>query len=129
MSTAGPDDLRVAEPFDLPDWIGSGECTWTASDSVGGGRVDGVLTGAGRLELAVLAADVAYPSAVVAERLRHATHQAWEHGQALLLADGTGYTLAVPGTVLDVDALCEAIRRFAGSVGADTARFTVAVRL
>lgn len=121
--------LRVADPFDLPEWIGTGECTWTTSDSVGRHRVDGVLAGAGKVELSVLAADVAHPAPVVGERLRHDIHQAWEHGQVLLLAEGERYLLAVPGTALDVDTLCEAVRRFARSVGAAAACFTVALQL
>lgn len=123
--------LRVADPFDLPGWIGSSECTWTTSVSVGRRQVDGVLAGVGKIELSVLAADVAFPAAVVGERLRHDTHQAWEHGQVLLLADGATerYLLAVPGTALDVDTLCEAIRRFARSVAAAPSCFTVALQL
>ncbi len=119
----------VADPFDLPDWIGAGECTWTTSDSVGQDRVDGVLEGAGTLRLSVLACDVAYPRAAVPERLRHDTHQAWTYGEVLVLREAAGYLLAVPGTALDVDLLCEAIRRFARAVGAKPAGFTVALQL
>lgn len=122
-------DLQVADPFDLPDWIGAAECTWTTTESVGRARVNGTLVGTDKLALSVIAADVAYPAAAVGERLRHDVHQAWEHGQVLLLTDGEQHTLAVPGTVLDVDTLYEVIRRFARSVGAQPASFTVALQL
>jgi len=121
--------LRVADPFDLPEWVGGTDCTWTSSDSVGGSLVDGVLAGTGKVELSVLAADVAYPRALVSERLRHDIHQAWVHGEVLLLCAGDRFTLAVPGTALDVDMLCAAIRRFARSVGAAPASFTIALQL
>ncbi len=120
---------RVCDPFDLPEWIGAGECTWTTSESVGRARVDGVLVGTEKMELSVLAADVAYPRAVVGEQLRHDVHQAWTHGQVLLLSQGERFVLAVPGTSLDVDTLYEVIRRFARSVGAQPASFTVALQL
>ena len=121
---------EVADPFDLPHWVGAGECVWTTSDSIGQARVEGVLSGgAGKVELAVLACDVAYPRPVLREQLRHDTHQAWAHGQVLLLADDYRFALPIPGTALDVDLLCEAIRRFARSVGAAPASFTVALQL
>ena len=120
---------EVADPFDLPHWVGAGECVWTTSDSIGQARVEGVLSGgAGKVELAVLACDVAYPRPVLREQLRHDTHQAWAHGQVLLLADDDRFALPIPGTALDVDLLCEAIRRFARSVGAAPASFTVALQ-
>ncbi len=121
--------LRRADPFDLPEWIGAGECTWTTSESVGRARVDGVLVGAEKLELSVLAADVAYPAAVVGEQLRHDIHQAWVHGQVLLLSEGDRFVLAIPGTSLEVATLYEVIRRFAQTVGAQPACFTVALQL
>ncbi|MDQ3103887.1 MAG: hypothetical protein M3Q87_01460 [Actinomycetota bacterium] len=125
--------VAVVDPFDLPEWVGLNECTWTTTDSVGRARVDGVLTdgvsaGPATVKLSVLAADVAYPAAVVGGRLRHDIHQAWVHGEVLLLSDG-GYILAVPGTELDVAALCEAIRRFARAVGATPTSFTIALQL
>ena len=121
---------ETADPFDLPDWVGGGECVWTTSDSIGDTRVEGVLSGeAGKIELSVLASDVAYPRPVLREQLRHDAHQAWAHGEVLLFADGDRFVLPVPGTNLDIDLLCEAIRRFARAVGAAPASFTVALQL
>lgn len=125
-------NVQVADPFDLPEWIGTRDCTWTTAGSVGDVHVPGVLRGGASdppLTLAVLAADVAYPRPVVRDQMRRDVHQAWVHGQVLLLADGDGFVLAVPGTTLDEDALCEALRRFARSVGALPRQFTVALRL
>lgn len=129
MTSVPESGLETADPFNLPDWIGTGDSTWTTSDSVGDARVDGVLVGTEKLELSVLAADVAYPAALVSERLRHDVHQAWVHGEVLLLSQGEGFVLAVPGTSLDVDTLYEVIRRFARAVGAAPASFTVALQL
>jgi hypothetical protein len=69
------------------------------------------------------------PPAVVSESVRHDAHQAWVHGQVLLLDTDSGFTVGVPGTGLGVELLCEAIRRFARGVGAAPTPFTVAVRL
>lgn len=124
----------VVDFFDLPDWIGATPCTWTTSVSLGEAWVHGQLVGSSdpavdRLGLAVQAVDVAYPAAVVTESVRHDAHQAWVHGQVLLLDTDNGFTVGVPGTGLGVELLCEAIRRFARGVGAATDTFTVAVRL
>lgn len=128
-TAVGDPGVHVADPFDLPEWIGTAECTWTTSESVGRARVDGILVGTEKLELSVLAADVAYPEPVVSEHLRHDVHQAWVHGQVLLLGERERFVLAVPGTTLDVDMLYEVIRRFARAVGAAPASFTVALQL
>jgi len=125
----------VTDPFDLPEWIGTHECTWTTRGSIGAARVAGVLRvsdevdGTGPIGVSVLAADVAYPRPVVDDRVRHDVHQAWVHGQVLVLDGGGHLLLAVPGTSLDVEHLCEAVRRFARAVGASPDRFTVALRL
>lgn len=135
MPEAAP---TVADPFDLPEWIGTHACTWTTRGSVGDVRVAGLLSGtdgAGAtastepLAVSVLAADVAYPRPVVDDQVRHDVHQAWVHGQVLLLDDAGDLVVAVPGTTLGVDSLCEAVRRFARAVGAEPERFTVALRL
>lgn len=125
----------VADPFDLPDWIGAHDATWTALGSVGAARVEGLLTAddLGRphepVALAVVGADVAYPAAVLTEQLRHDAHQAWVHGEVLLVVGHGRYQLPVPGTALGADLLCEAVRRFARAVGAKPDRMTVALRL
>ena len=128
---------RVADPFDLPDWIGSGDTTWTALGSVGDQRIAGLLTSDtgsdeplhDAVSLTVLAGDVAYPTSVLREDLRRGAHQAWVHGEVLMVCQNGRYVLAVPGTILDAGLLCEAVRRFARSVGAAPDTMTVALRL
>jgi len=130
-------EARVADPFDLPDWIGVGDTTWTALGSVGEQRIAGLLAGASgsgdpledAVSLTVLAGDVAYPAAVLREDVRRQAHQAWVHGEVLLICQNGRYLLAVPGTTLDAGLLCEAVRRFARSLGTDPERMTVALRL
>ncbi|MBA2640424.1 MAG: hypothetical protein H0U77_10695 [Nocardioidaceae bacterium] len=131
-------DQRVADPFDLPDWIGAHDTTWTALGAVGERQVHGLLSadsidGADPLHdavsLSVLSADVAYPEPVLSESLRRSAHQSWVHGEVLLVCHNGRFVLTVPGTGLGADLLCETIRRFARSVGAPTERLTVALRL
>lgn len=128
-------DARAADPFDLPDWIGAHDATWTALGSVGSARVKGLLTSDladprdEPVSLAVLGCDVAYPAPVLVEQLRHDAHQSWVHGEVLLVCEHGRYLLPVPGTALGADLLCEALRRFARAVGAKPDRMTVALRL
>ena len=130
-------DPGVADPFDLPDWIGAHDTTWTALGSVGDPRIAGLLTSDNgsadplhdAVSLTVLAGDVAYPAPVLRDDLRRRAHQSWVHGEVLLICQNGRYALAVPGTTLDAGLLCEAVRRFARSVGAGPNRMTVALRL
>jgi hypothetical protein len=76
-----------------------------------------------------LAADVAYPRPLLSDSWRHDAHQAWEHGQVLLLSYDGRLTLAVPGTAYSADGALEVLSRLAKAVGVDAARFTVCLRL
>ena len=73
------------DPFDLPDWLGEGEVTWTPDCGIHDSHlVGGSLTGGGEsLACALLAVDEAYPKPVADDELRHQAHQAWRHGQVL----------------------------------------------
>jgi len=130
-------EQRVADPFDLPDWIGAKDTTWTALGSVGDQRIAGLLTSDSgssdplddAVSLTVLAGDVAYPAPALREDMRRSAHQSWVHGEVLLICENGRYVLAVPGTSLDAGLVCEAISRFARSVGAGPSRLTVALRL
>ncbi len=130
-------EQQVADPFDLPDWIGAKDTTWTALGSVGDQRIAGLLTSDGgsadplddAVSLTLLAGDVAYPAPALREDMRRNAHQSWAHGEVLLICENGRYVLAVPGTELDAVLVCEAIRRFARAVGAGPNRLTVALRL
>lgn len=126
---------HVADPFDLPDWLGEHDLTWRADSSIGGPCAPGVLCASEelRLPLLVLGADTAFPQAVVSPSVRTAVHQAWTYSQVALLwaSDSTAgsYALAVPSTTMDVDLVCTALRRFAKAIGIAPSRVSVHIRL
>jgi hypothetical protein len=129
-----PQQVASVDAFDLPDWVGTGEVTWTARSSVRGAQhIAGLLEtrapGAQALPCDLLAADVAYPQPALPESWRRRAHQAWEHGQVLLVSLDGRLTLAVPGTAYSADGVLETIGRLALAVGVAPARFTVCLRL
>ncbi len=139
------EEIVPVDPFDLPDWLGESEVTWTAVSSLGGhhvaGRLDDALGGLvegpgpedGRPPRScgcdLLAADLAYPEPVMAERWRSLVHQAWWRGEALLVKLNGRLTVVMPGTEVTAEPALEAVRRLAKAVGAPSDRFTVALRL
>jgi hypothetical protein len=60
---------------------------------------------------------------------RRQVHQAWTHGQVLLVEYDERLTLAVPGTGFTADLALEAIGRLAKAVGAKPGKFLAALRL
>ena len=120
------------DPFDLPEWLGEGEVTWTPECGIHDGHlVAGWLSGgeADRLPCALLAVDEAYPAPVADDELRHQTHQAWRHGQVHLVTYAGGLTLAVPGTSFTADLVLDVLARLAKAVGARPESFSVLLRL
>ena len=128
MSTA--EDVQPVDPFDLPEWLGTGPVTWTAQSSVRSGhRVDGTLSGdGGSVDCDLLGADEAFPRPVLSEDWRRRSHQAWTHGEVLLVEYDGRLTLAVPGSSFTADLALEAIGRLAKAVGVRPAEFVVALR-
>jgi hypothetical protein len=132
--------VQEVDPFDLPEWLGEGEVTWVAESSLSGGPVvAGRLTvghpqvgappGGEPLACDLLAADRAFPRPVLDETWRTRAHQAWTHGQVLLVEYGGRLTLLVPATILDADRVLEALARLAKAVGVRRDRFVAALRL
>ncbi|HET6625312.1 MAG TPA: hypothetical protein VFG63_02885 [Nocardioidaceae bacterium] len=123
--------VSEADPFELPEWLGTAEVTWTARSSVRGEHlVSGWLSGGeGSLDCDLLAADQAFPRPVLDEQWRPRAHQQWTHGQVLLVEYDGRLTLAVPGTEFTADRLLEALARLAKAVGVPPARFVAALRL
>lgn len=127
--------VAAADPFELPDWLGTGPVTWTALSSVrGAGHITGSLAGAGagadgELACDLMAADVAYPQPLLDEGWRRQAHQAWELGQVLLVTCDGRLTLPVPGTAYSADGTLETIGRLAKALGVPASRFTVCLRL
>ena len=124
-------DVRAVDPFDLPEWLGEGEVTWTAATSVHTGHlVTGELTAAGgTLGCDLLGVDQAFPAPVLDDGWRRQCHQAWTHGQVLLVEYDDRLTLAVPGTGFTADRALEAIGRLAKAVGARPGSYLAALRL
>lgn len=126
-------DRQVAgvDPFDLPEWLGTEDVTWTATSSVRGEhRVTGALSGNDcSLACDLLAADQAFPTPVLPEDWRSRAHQAWTYGQVLLLDDTGRLTLAVPGTAFSADLALETLARLARGVGVEPSRFSARLRL
>lgn len=124
--------LTEVDPFDLPEWLGEEDVTWAAESGLRNGfAVAGVLTGDGHDPLAcdLLAVDEAFPEAVADERVRHDAHQAWRHGQVLLVSAADRLTLAVPGTGFDADLVLDALARLAKAVGASAEHYAVLLRI
>lgn len=125
-------EVRAVDPFDLPEWLGTGDVTWAAEggpDGATGHHLGGSLESAdGSLPCDLLAADPAYPAPIVDEGTRRSTHQAWHHGQVLLVEIGGRLTLTTPGIDLSADRVLVCVGRLARAVGADPARFAVVLR-
>jgi hypothetical protein len=124
--------VTSVDAFDLPEWLGVEEVTWTAATSLdAAARVAGTLSGpsGAALDCDVLASDLAYPRSVLEEKWRAAAHQAWQLGETQLLEYDGRLTLTVPGTTVGVELALDAVRRLARAVGAPSSRFTVAIRL
>ncbi len=125
-------EVTELDPFDLPDWLGEGEVTWSSERGLRSGHhVAGCLTGTTqeRLPCDLLAIDEAYPAPVVDGATRTRAHQAWKHGQVLLVAREGRATLAVPGTGFTADLVLDALTRLTRAVASDPARWSVRLRL
>ena len=119
MTGATTLDLEDVDPFDLPDWLGESDVTWEPDAGIRTGHhVRGRLTAAGvpdGLPCDLLAVDEA--------------HQAWRHGQILLVTTGERLTLAVPGTSFSADLVLDALSRLAKAVGASADDYSARLRI
>jgi hypothetical protein len=130
------DLLEDLDPFDLPDWLGTGDVTWTSGTGVRAGHhVPGRLHAdaddghAHDVPCDLLAIDEAYPVPVASDDVRKRAHQAWRHGQILLLQLDGRPTLAVPGTQFDADLVLDALSRLAKAVGASPDHYAARLRI
>ena len=125
--------LAEVDPFDLPEWLGTGEVTWESGAGLRTGHlVLGELRGQTeeqRLRCDLLAVDEAYPAPVVDEAWRSRAHQAWQHGQVLVAQRDDGVVLGVPGTRFDADRVLDALSRLAKAVGASPDHFAARLRM
>lgn len=109
------------DPFDLPEWLGSGDVTWSAISGLHAGhQVSGTLSNgsADPITCDLMAVDEAYPTPVADDATRLATHLAWRHGQIRLASFDGRLTLLVPGTAFTADLVLDALARLAKAVGA-----------
>ncbi len=134
--TVVPPPLSDVDPFDLPEWLGECEVTWTPDVGVRTGHhVTGQLSAELRdggdpvLGCDLLAVDEAYPSPVADDQVRLRAHQAWRHGQILLVSRDDRLTLAVPGTGFTADLVLDALARLAKAVGASADRYAAHLRI
>ena len=131
-SAAASGRARDVDPFDLPDWLGSGRVTWEPDQGIRVGHlVPGLLTGAAgdRMPCDLFAVDEAYPTPVTDDDTRTRSHQAWRHGQVLLLSYDERLTLAVPGREFGANRVLDALARLALAVGATPDDFAALLRL
>ncbi len=120
------------DPFELPEWLGTGPVTWVATTALDEGPlVTGELRGP--LEavepLDLLAVDAAYPTPVLADDERRQVHQAWHFGEVLLIVHQGRTTAAAPGSQFDAREVCEVLRRFAKAVGTSPSQISVSIAL
>jgi hypothetical protein len=134
--TGAPPHLDEVDPFDLPEWLGTGEVTWTSESGLRSGHlVSGLLYAAGHPDLAcdLLAVDEAFPVPVVDDATRTRAHQAWRHGQVLCVrhpgaAEGR-LTLAIPGRDMTAGRVLDAVARLSKAVGASADDWSVLLRI
>ena len=127
-----PPSYDELDPFDLPDWLGEREVTWTSERGINAGhRVEGALTaqGVAPLPCDLLAIDDAYPEPVASDAVRVRAHQAWQYGEVLLVVDTERVVLAVPGSRLDADTALIAVGRLARAVGAASGSYAVRLQV
>lgn len=129
---AASDELAPVDPFDLPEWLGVAEVTWSARAGLRTGyAVPGDLHAAGQETLAcdLLGIDEAYPVPIAADQVRRLAHQAWRNGEVHLVRREGRLALAVPGTSFTADLVLDAFARLARAVGASADRYTVLIRI
>lgn len=131
--------LTDIDPFDLPEWLGTGDVVWCADAGLQTGHlVRGRLTAgtvpegstaSEEIVCDLLAVDEAYPAPVVDDATRLRVHQAWRHGQVVIGEHDSRMVLAVPGTRFGPELVLEALSRLARAVGARAERYAALLRL
>ena len=124
--------ITPVDPFDLPEWLGEEDVTWSTESGLRRGYdVAGSLASDGHEPVAcdLLAVDEAYPVPVADQQVRHDAHQAWRHGQVLVVEVDGRVTLAVPGTGFTADLVMDALSRLAKAVGASPDHYSVRLRI
>jgi hypothetical protein len=131
--------LTDIDPFDLPEWLGTGDVVWRADEGLQTGHLvrgrlaadqpDHAAEESQEIVCDLLAVDEAYPAPVVDDATRLRVHQAWRHGQVVIGEHGSRMVLAVPGTRFGPELVLDALGRLARAVGARAERYAVLLRL
>ena len=128
--------LTDIDPFDLPEWLGTGDVVWRAEEGLQTGHLvrgrlaaDPPAAASQEIVCDLLAVDEAYPTPVVDDATRLRVHQAWRHGQVVIGEHGSRMVLAVPGTRFGPELVLDALGRLARAVGARAERYAVLLRL
>ncbi|WP_299928475.1 hypothetical protein [uncultured Nocardioides sp.] len=131
--------LTDIDPFDLPEWLGTGDVVWCADAGLQtgylvrgrltAGTVPDGSTASEEIVCDLLAVDEAYPAPVVDDATRLRVHQAWRHGQVVIGEHDSRMVLAVPGTRFGPELVLEALSRLARAVGARAERYAALLRL
>ena len=131
--------LTDIDPFDLPEWLGTGDVVWRADEGLQTGHLvrgrlaadqpDHAAGASQEIVCDLLAVDEAYPEPVVDDATRLRVHQAWRHGQVVIGEHGSRMVLAVPGTRFGPELVLDALGRLARAVGARAERYAVLLRL
>jgi len=128
--------LTDIDPFDLPEWLGTGDVVWRADEGLQTGHLvrgrlaaDPPAEPSHEIVCDLLAVDEAYPTPVVDDATRLRVHQAWRHGQVVIGEHGARMVLAVPGTRFGPELVLDALGRLARAVGARAERYAVLLRL
>lgn len=127
-----PHAISDVDPFDLPDWLGTEDVVWRADSGLHSGHlVSGRLTAEGHEDLAcdLLAVDEAYPRPVTDDASRLRVHQAWRHGQVLVVEYDDRLSLAAPGTGWTAELVLDVLDRLARAVGGRPERFAALLRI
>jgi hypothetical protein len=121
----------LADPFELPEWLGTQQVVWHAdAGDRNGHHVRGrLVAGDDELGCDLLAVDQAYPGPVVGEDMRRQVHQAWRNGEVALLEYDGRLALAAPGTCFGADRILDLLGRLARAVGARPGNYVAALRV
>ncbi len=124
--------MTPVDPFDLPDWLGVADVTWSTDEGLRTGPVvAGRLVAPGEEPIAcdLLAVDEAYPAPIAGDDVRLGAHQSWRHGEVHLVERHDRLAIAVPGTAFTADLVIDALERLARAVGAPADRYSVLLRI